>query len=238
MDRISDWIALRGATIEPDSFDQRILLTVAGLTPQIITETVYALAVNRKPPFVPTRIVVLTTSEGANRVRLMLQGSDPGWLGRLGEEYGIPSMELSQHDVLTLQTDAGLPLGDIRTDADNTYAADLITETVRALTADEDFALHVSIAGGRKTLGFFAGYALSLDGARKTDCRTSWCRRRSRRILGVRLPVAPSSHHLRAAARQRTARRGCGRGDARRHSVCADAPRPPGGAARGPRELP
>jgi hypothetical protein len=35
---------------------------------------------------------------------------------------------------------------------------------VRGLTADPEAALHVSIAGGRKTMGFFAAYALSIFG--------------------------------------------------------------------------
>ena len=35
---------------------------------------------------------------------------------------------------------------------------------VRQLTLDKDSALHASIAGGRKTMGFFLGYALSLFG--------------------------------------------------------------------------
>ena len=36
------------------SYPRRILLCVTGLTPQILTETLYALAVQRQPPFVPT----------------------------------------------------------------------------------------------------------------------------------------------------------------------------------------
>ena len=39
-----------------------------------------------------------------------------------------------------------------------------ITNLIRAFTADPESALHVSIAGGRKTMGFFLGYALSLYG--------------------------------------------------------------------------
>ena len=35
---------------------------------------------------------------------------------------------------------------------------------MRALSADPDCALHVSIAGGRKTMGYYVGYALSLFG--------------------------------------------------------------------------
>ena len=41
----------------PESFRRRILVTVAGLTPQIITETLYAL-VTREPAFVPTEVIV------------------------------------------------------------------------------------------------------------------------------------------------------------------------------------
>ena len=53
---------------------------------------------------------------------------------------------------------------DIRTAEDNQWAADSITEQIRLLTSDPDGALHVSLAGGRKTMGFYAGYALSLFG--------------------------------------------------------------------------
>jgi CRISPR-associated protein NE0113 (Cas_NE0113) len=58
----------------------------------------------------------------------------------------------------------GKPLDDILTDADNVAVADFITEQVRALTADPAVSLHVTIAGGRKTMGLYIGYALSLFG--------------------------------------------------------------------------
>ncbi len=46
-------------------YPRRILLAVTGLTPQVITETLYALAVQRQPAFIPTEIHLLTTHEGA-----------------------------------------------------------------------------------------------------------------------------------------------------------------------------
>ena len=57
-----------------------------------------------------------------------------------------------------------MELSDIRTPADNETAADLIVEQLRRLTVDPDTELHVSIAGGRKTMGFYLGYALTLFG--------------------------------------------------------------------------
>jgi hypothetical protein len=56
----------------------------------------------------------------------------------------------------------GRELSDIRTPDENASAADTITAIVARLTSDANAALHVSIAGGRKTMGFYLGYAFSL----------------------------------------------------------------------------
>lgn len=148
----------------PAAFARRILLAVTGLSPQIVTETLYALAVGSEPPFVPTEVHVITTSEGAERIRLALLSEAPGWFARLRHDYGLPAIAFTDEHIHVLQDGAGRPLADIRSPADNLCAADHITALVRTLTAEKDAALHVSIAGGRKTMGFFVGYALSLFG--------------------------------------------------------------------------
>lgn len=48
---------------------RRILLAVTGLTPQVVTETLFAL-MREGPDSLPHAIRVLTTSEGAERARL------------------------------------------------------------------------------------------------------------------------------------------------------------------------
>lgn len=149
--------------IAPHQLPQRVLFTVAGITPQIVTETIYALAL-RDPPFVPTRVITATTTEGATRLRLMLQGEEPGWLARLCRDYRLPPIPFTEEDIRVIHGPDGTPLQDIRTEADNVAAADAITAIIASLTADVGCALHVSMAGGRKTLGFFAAYALSLYG--------------------------------------------------------------------------
>lgn len=148
----------------PDSYPRRILLAVTGLSPQIVTETLYALAVGRAPAFVPTEVHLITTAEGAERTRLALLSDDPGWFHRLRHDYGLPEIGFDRANVHVLDDAVGTALSDIRTPADNERAADLITDTVRALSSDPRAALHVSIAGGRKTMGFYLGYALSLYG--------------------------------------------------------------------------
>ncbi|WP_412852563.1 CRISPR-associated ring nuclease Csm6 [Ectothiorhodospira shaposhnikovii] len=148
----------------PANYPRRILLAVTGLSPQIVTETLYALAMADPPGFLPTEIHLLTTLEGAKRARLSLLSQEPGWFDRLCREYELPDMTFTEAHIQIIQDPDGRPLEDIRSPADNLAAADQITDTVRRLTEDEHSALHVSIAGGRKTMGFFLGYALSLFG--------------------------------------------------------------------------
>lgn len=147
----------------PETHARRILLAVCGLSPQVVTETLYALAVKRQPAFVPTEIHLLTTREGGERARLSLLSRAPGWLGRFRRDYRLPSLGLSAANIHVLAGERGR-LADIRTPADNERLADALTDLVRRLTSDPAAALHVSIAGGRKTMGFYAGYALSLFG--------------------------------------------------------------------------
>ncbi len=168
----------------PADFKRRILLCVAGLSPQVITETLYEL-VTRKDRFIPTCIYVITTREGAHRIRLNLLEPDPNeqHFHRLCAELDIDPESIAFHiDTICRNsppTSVGIPaigvsqtalasdiavLDDIRSITDNEIAADAITSTVRTLTADPEAAIHASIAGGRKTMGFYLGYTLSLFG--------------------------------------------------------------------------
>lgn len=142
---------------------RRVLLAVTGLSPQIVTETLYALAVQRDPPWIPSEVHLLTTVEGAQRARLALLSEDPGWFQRLQLDYQLPMIQFDAAHIHILPDAKGAPLNDIRTLEDNERAADFITEQVRELTQG-DTELHVSIAGGRKTMGYYLGYALSLFG--------------------------------------------------------------------------
>jgi len=148
----------------PAEYPRRILVAVTGLSPQIVTETLYALAVASSHPFVPTEIHLITTRGGAEKARLGLLSDEPGWFFRLCQDYALPAIRFSTETIHVLKDDSGNPMEDIRSPADNRCAADGITGLIREFTADPESALHVSIAGGRKTMGFFLGYALSLYG--------------------------------------------------------------------------
>ena len=139
---------------------QSVLLAVTGLTPQVVTETLYALHDQGEP--LPSAVNILTTAEGCQRARLTL--INDGWLARFCRDYHLQQPEFTETSIHVLRQTNGEPLTDIRTQADNQAMADAITEWIRTFTADPDTDLHVSIAGGRKTMGFYAGYALSLYG--------------------------------------------------------------------------
>lgn len=148
----------------PNGFSRRVLLCVTGLSPQVVTETLYALAVGRPAAdrFVPTELRVLTTSEGRQHALLSLLDRTAGAFHAICRDFRLRGIRFDETMIETIRSASGAPLGDIQTPEDNTRAADAITAMIRQITADDDCALHVSLAGGRKTMGFYAGYALSL----------------------------------------------------------------------------
>ncbi len=150
--------------VQPHEYPRRILLAVTGLSPQVVTESVYALAKTVNPAFVPTEVHIITTRAGADHARLNLLSDDPGWFHRLLRDYALPPVAFDVGHIHIIPNATAHPAEDIRSPEDNEAAADFITETVRRLTEDEAAALHVSIAGGRKTMGFYLGYGLSLFG--------------------------------------------------------------------------
>ena len=148
---------------------RRILLCAVGLSPQVVTETLYALAVQAPEPWIPDEVHLVSTQEGARRARLTLLHPRSGQFHALVREFGLPPGVRFDDATIHVVTDAeGRPLDDIRMPEDNACAADYIARLVRGLTADPRTELHVSIAGGRKTMGYYLGYLLSLFG-RDTD---------------------------------------------------------------------
>ncbi|MFN3716990.1 MAG: CRISPR-associated ring nuclease Csm6 [Thiobacillus sp.] len=144
--------------------NRNILICVTGLSPQIVTETVYALSMQATPAWMADEIYLLTTQRGAENARLKLLSREPGWFHRLRADYGLPEIRFDESHVHVIRRQDGTPLDDIRDDADNRCAADFIADTVRRLTQDPETEVHASIAGGRKTMGFYLGYAMSLYG--------------------------------------------------------------------------
>lgn len=156
-------------------YNRRILLCVTGMSPAIVTETLYALVTEKN--FIPTEIRIITTLQGKNKLLDVLLGIEGNktkssalteFIEDYGQQYGIEYIEFNESNIHIISDQNGNPLSDIRTPEENQLASDQIVKLVGELCQDDQVALHVSIAGGRKTMGFFLGYALSLYG-RKQD---------------------------------------------------------------------
>ena len=120
--------------MEPHEFARRVLLAVTGLTAQVVTETLYALAVVRQPPWVPTEIRIITTKDGADQAMRDLLDPVKGWFHRLLRDYSLPRIDFRSEHITVLINGSEQPISDIRTVQDNTRTADLLTEQVRAIT--------------------------------------------------------------------------------------------------------
>jgi CRISPR-associated protein (TIGR02584 family) len=143
---------------------RRILVCVTGLSPQIVTETLYALCVQQTTPWIPGEVHLITTKRGAENARLSLLSGHPGWFHRFINDWKLSGIHFDAKNINVIHNRKGEPLDDIRNDEDNLCAADCIADLVRTLSEDENSEIHASIAGGRKSMGFFMGYAMSLWG--------------------------------------------------------------------------
>ncbi len=162
---------------------KKILFCTIGQTPQVVTETVWALK-NPKPParpWTPDEIHVVTTTFALARIRQALQR--PG--GRLAELLGVRIPPVTIHvprrngsplvlgpvraegdwsdgDTVNagpLDEDA---LSDVNTELDAAIMGDLILQLMAGLMRDDATEVHVSLAGGRKTMSAHALLAMTL----------------------------------------------------------------------------
>lgn len=144
---------------------RKILLAVSGMSPQIVTETLYALVTREEQPWIPDEIHLLSTQEGCVRARNELLHESRDMFGKFCREY-VPQGHVIKFDDSCLHAfhRDGEALNDIRDLGDSAVVADAIAAKVWALTQDENTEIHASIAGGRKSMGFLLGYAMSLYG--------------------------------------------------------------------------
>ena len=148
----------------PEQMQRHILLCVAGLTPQIITETLYALTQERGE--LVDEIRVITTIGGRDKIMKVLLDPAIGKFFEFCKDYGIDprSIKFDETTIALLRTPDGRTQADIRTVEENEHAGDQICEIVRELTKDMNTRLHASAAGGRKTMGIYLTAAMQLFG--------------------------------------------------------------------------
>ncbi len=140
-----------------------IMLCVAGLTPQIITETLYVLT-QEEPRKHVEKIRVITTVAGQEKLLKVLLDRDSGKYYEFCSDFGIDptDIEFNESTISLLRTPDGTALPDIRTLEENEFAGDSICRYVRQWTQDPGTPIHASVAGGRKTMGIYLTAAFQL----------------------------------------------------------------------------
>ena len=146
-----------------------ILIATMGTSPAVLTETVWALA-HQKKPIVPDEIVVLTAMSGKERLcDELLSGENPVW----GEMLSVLKKEKIKTDGKLLFGDTSIHIipdahgngaRDLRSVEDNLRAADFMLREIRQYTEASDTVVLASIAGGRKTMSALLFSCMSLLG--------------------------------------------------------------------------
>ncbi|MGZ8135934.1 MAG: CRISPR-associated ring nuclease Csm6, partial [Methylococcaceae bacterium] len=101
--------------MDAKNYPQRILLAVTGLSPQVVTETLFAL--HQQGAALPTDVHLLSTTEGAERARLTLLTDR--WFQRLCEDYALTDIRFDEGHIHILENAQNEPMDDIRTLTDN-----------------------------------------------------------------------------------------------------------------------
>lgn len=140
--------------------DQTLLLAITGMSPAVVTETLYA--IDRKGQQWPSAIKIITTTVGKDIACKSL--IDEGHLKALTDELGKPQIAFSEADILVVPNAQGQGVEDARSLEDHEALANFIMQTLRDETKNPRTRIHASLAGGRKTMTFYLGYAMSLFG--------------------------------------------------------------------------
>lgn len=131
-----------------------------GTSPQVLTETLYAIHMQGKP--FPDEVYLITSVNAkAKAVEWLLE---KGQIEHLKTHHNLPDFKFELSHILLMEHDNGEAVYDGREEEDQQSIADSITRIVAKFTVDENCQIHASIAGGRKTMAFYMGYAMSMFG--------------------------------------------------------------------------
>ncbi len=145
---------------------KNILLAVAGLSPQVITETLYALHQSARRV---DEIHVITTRDGKDLIYSGLLGGKEGGYFRYLDEYGIDQSEVdfSHRNVHVITDEHGVEIADISNEKDNELLLEKCLELAFLFTSESENNVLFSIAGGRKTMSSCLTLAAQMYGRRQ-----------------------------------------------------------------------
>ena len=149
-----------------------ILIAGMGTSPAVLTETVWALA-HQKKPVVPDEIAVITTKSGREVLQKAVMTGKPSVWERLKTALRKDKIAtdgklvFGETSIHVIPDEHGNAIDDLRTGDDNLRAADFMLGELRRYTEASDTVVLCSIAGGRKTMSALLFSCMTLLGR---DC--------------------------------------------------------------------
>lgn len=142
---------------------KNILLAVVGLSPQVITETLFAIHQQRRRI---DAVHVITTRQGKEKINAdLLSPKDGRYYQYLNEYDIIPiSIDFGFKNVHTITNSNGMEIDDITDEEENEWLLKKCLELTFRFTNDPNTSVFFSIAGGRKTMSACLMLAAQLYG--------------------------------------------------------------------------
>ncbi len=142
---------------------KNILLAVTGLSPQVVTEIMFALHQNKRNL---DAVHVITTMEGRERIYSELLCGEKGYYYRYLREYGIDpsSIDFGHQNIHVINNGHGLEIQDIVREEDNEFLLRKCLDLAFYLTSDPETTVFFSVAGGRKTMSSCLSLAAQMYG--------------------------------------------------------------------------
>ncbi|MCI0694053.1 CRISPR-associated ring nuclease Csm6 [candidate division KSB1 bacterium] len=161
---------------------RHLLIALLGRTPQVLTETLYALCVDAGIPI--SEVWAISTQEGMKAALDKLLDPRLGRFYQMQKDYPAQCgrVRFSAEQILVAH-DGLLPLADIRSHQDSETFLELILRVLWEKTNDPNTAVHCSLAGGRKTMSTYMALVMQMLG-REQD-----------KLYHVLLTPAEAEHH-------------------------------------------
>ena len=130
---------------------KNILVAVVGLSPQVITETLFALHQQGRKVDV---IHVITTRQGKELVNAHLLSPKDGRYYQYLREYDLDhrTIDFGVDNIHTVKDSHGIEIDDIMGEEENEWLLKCCLDWAFRLTRDPNSAVFFSVAGGRKTM--------------------------------------------------------------------------------------
>lgn len=145
---------------------KNILLAISGLTPQIVTEMLYALSIKKN--IIIDEIFIVTTKRG----KMVLEGKDKSTsaskttikneIKNLCSYYKINQPKFNLSTNVIIAEEESIELFDIKTDKENRLFPNKLAILIKRLTANSSTNIHASLSGGRKSMSAHLALVMSL----------------------------------------------------------------------------